>query len=221
MNKEKIIVFGTGDIAQLAHFYFSTDSPYEVVAFTVDKDYCVDTQFEQKPLLPFEGIELVYAPNEYKLFIALSYAQMNSLRERKYNEAKAKGYSLVSYISSRCTYLSQNQPGDNCFILENNTIQPFVTIGSNVTLWSGNHIGHHSHIDSHNFISSHVVISGHCHIASNCFIGVNACIAHRVRIAEHSLIGAGCSITKNTSFKGVYVPAKTVQLNKTSDQFSL
>lgn len=221
MNKEKIIVFGTGEMAQLAHFYFSTDSPYEVVAFTVDKDYCLDTQFEQKPLLPFEGIELVYAPNEYKLFIALSYAQMNSLRERKYKEAKAKGYVLVSYISSRCTYLSQFPAGDNCFILENNTIQPFVQIGHNVTLWSGNHIGHHSIVADHNFISSQVVISGHCHIDTHCFIGVNACIAHQVHVAKETLIGAGCVITKNTSFQSVHVPARSVQLNKPSTSFTL
>ena len=221
MKKEPIIIFGTGDIAQLAHFYFENDSNYNVVAFTVDPLYCTDTHFEQKPVIDFTSIETHYPPTLYKMFIALSYAQMNTLRETKYNEAIAKGYSLVSYISSRCTYLSTTPPGNNCFILEDNTIQPFVHIGHNVTLWSGNHIGHHSVVESHNFISSHVVVSGHCHIASHCFIGVNASIAHRIHIAEYSLIGAGCTIAKNTSLNGVYVPARTIQLEKTSNQFSL
>ena len=146
---------------------------------------------------------------------------MNKLRETKYNEAKSKGYTLVSYVSSKCTYLSQFNCGDNCFIFEDNTIQPFVKIGNNVTLWSGNHIGHHSVLQSHNFISSHVVISGHCTIASNCFIGVNATIGHQVTVATETLVGAGSIITKNTEPFAVYVPAKSVKLEKTSNMFNL
>ena len=221
MDKEKIIIFGTGDIAQIANYYFEIDSNYQVVAFTVDKSYCKDSSYEGKPLVAFEDIANLYPPSEYKLFIALSYAQMNLLRELKYNEAKSKGYTLVSYVSSKCTYLSQFTCGDNCFIFEDNTIQPFVKIGNNVTLWSGNHIGHHSVLESHSFISSHVVISGHCTIASYCFIGVNATIGHLVTVATQTLVGAGSIITKSTEEGSVYVPAKSVKLDKKSNEFKL
>ena len=34
-----LVIFGTGDIARLAHRYFETDSPHTVAAFTVDRDY--------------------------------------------------------------------------------------------------------------------------------------------------------------------------------------
>ncbi|MEY2828985.1 MAG: hypothetical protein RIQ33_843, partial [Bacteroidota bacterium] len=112
-------------------------------------------------------------------------------------------------------------PGDNCFIFEDNTIQPFVKIGSNVTLWSGNHIGHHSTIESHNFISSHVVISGHCIVESNCFLGVNATLAHKVKIASGTLLGAGVIISKDTENNRVYVAPRPVLLEKTSDQIKL
>lgn len=219
--KEKIIIFGTGDIAQIAAYYFETDSAYEVEAFTVDKAYCKESHYEHKPLVPFEELASVYPPARYKLFIAVSYAQMNRLRESKFNEAKNMGYELVSYISSHCTYLSQFKAGENCFIFEDNTIQPFVRIMDNVTLWSGNHIGHHSLIHSHNFISSHVVVSGHCTIEPNCFIGVNATIGHQVKVGRESLIGAGSIITKDTEEKSVYVPAKSVKLEKTSDMFKI
>ena len=221
MAKENIVIFGTGDIAQIANYYFEIDSNYQVVAFTVDKAYCNEHSYEGKPLVAFEELATLYPPSAYKLFIALSYAQMNKLREKKYHEAKAKGYELVSYISSKCTNLTQFKLGDNCFIFEDNTIQPFVQLGSNITLWSGNHIGHHSIIDNHNFISSHVVVSGHCHIQSNCFIGVNATIGHQVTIAKETLVGAGCIITKNTEEQGVYVPAKSVKIDKKSNDIKM
>jgi sugar O-acyltransferase (sialic acid O-acetyltransferase NeuD family) len=218
----KLILFGTGDIAQLANYYFAIDSEHEVACFTVDKAFLNGkSEFEGRPLIPFEEILEKYPPSEYKMFVALSYAKMNKLREQKYNEAKTKGYELVSYVSSRCTYLSQFREGDNCFIFEDNTIQPFVKIGNNVTLWSGNHIGHHSVIDDHNFISSHVVISGHCHVESNCFLGVNSTVGHKVRIARETLLGAGVVVSKDTVEQGVYVPAKSVLLDKKSSDIQL
>jgi sugar O-acyltransferase (sialic acid O-acetyltransferase NeuD family) len=217
----KLIIFGTGAVAQIAKYYFDIDSKHKVAAFTVDKKYLNKPEFEGKPAIPFEEIEEKYPPQSYKMFIALSYSQMNKIRELKYNEAKKKGYELISYVSSKCTYLSQFQPGDNCFIFEDNTVQPFVKIGNNVTLWSGNHIGHHSEIHDHNFVSSHVVLSGHCIIESNCFLGVNATIAHRVKIARETLVGAGAIITKDTLEQGIYVPTKSTLLEKKSFEIKL
>lgn len=217
----KILIFGIGDIAQLAHYYFIHDSDYEVEGFTVDKAYITQDSFEGLPVVPFESIQNLYPPNQYQMFIALSYSEMNKLRERKYNEAKEKGYKLVSYISSKCNYLSTFEPGDNCFIFEDNTIQPFVKIGNNVTLWSGNHVGHHSTIADHNFISSHVVISGHCTIEPNCFLGVNSTVGHNVILARETLLGGGVVMTKSTKPKGVYVAPKPIELPKTSDRIKL
>lgn len=221
MKQKKLIIFGTGDIAQIANYYFEIDSEYEVVAFTVDKEYCNSTHFESKPLIPFETLAEKYATNEYFIFIALSYSNMNKLREKKYLEAKSKGYQLASYISSKCSYMSQFPPGENAFIFEDNTVQPFVKIGNNVTLWSGNHIGHHSIIHDHNFVSSHVVISGHCNILSYCFLGVNSTLAHKVTLAKGTLLGAGAIISKDTEENGVYVAPRTVKLEKNSFDIKL
>lgn len=217
----KLIIFGTGDIAQIANYYFDIDTEHEVVAFTVNKEYITSETFEGKPVIAFEDIEQQYPSQNYKMFIALSYSNLNKTREAKYNEAKQKGYELVSYISSKCSYMSQFACGDNCFIFEDNTIQPFVKLGNNITLWSGNHIGHHSELHDHLFISSHVVISGHCTINSNTFIGVNSTIGHQVTIASENIIGAGAIITKNTEMGDVYVPAKSVKLEKKSNQIKL
>jgi len=155
------------------------------------------------------------------MHIAVSYTDMNRLRERVYHEAKEKGYNLVSYISSKCSNMSKYPIGDNCFIFEDNTIQPFVKIGNNIVLWSGNHIGHHSEIHDHNFISSHVVISGQCVIESNCFIGVNSTVGHKVRVRKLTLIGAGSVITKDTEQESVYVPSRSTKLSKKSSEFEL
>src|SRR3954470_23914552 len=217
----KIVVFGAGDIARLAHFYFSTDSQHEVVAFTVDAEYRQADSFDGLPLVPFDHVVERYPPREYAMFIALSYGKMNDVRAAKYAEAKALGYQLASYVSSRCSFLTAVPPGDNCFILEDNTVQPFVRIGNDVTLWSGNHIGHDSTIDDHCFISSHVVVSGHVHVQRNCFLGVNATLRNGITLGEYTLAGAGAVIMKSTQPRSVYVGQPAERFDKRSDEIDL
>ncbi len=214
---ERIVVFGTGDIARLAHHYFSRDSDGEVVAFTVDRDYCAGSEFLGLPLVPFDEVSARFHPREFHMFIAVSYARMNRVRAEKYTQAKTLGYSLASYVSSRCSFLTDYPIGDNCFILEDNTVQPFVRIGNNVTIWSGNHIGHDSVIEDHCFVSSHVVIAGRVRIGAYSFLGVNATLRNGITVAPETLIGAGAVIVKDTIAKGVYLAARGTVLDVTSD----
>ena len=207
--KKPLVIFGTGDIAQLAHYYFSTDSDYEVVAFTVDAAYITEVMFCDLPIIPFDELVNRYSPDTHQLFAALSYSKLNAVRKEKYLAAKALGYTIASYISSKATVLNDGRIGENCFIFEDNTIQPFVTIGNNVTLWSGNHIGHHSSIKDHCFIASHVVISGGVEIGEQCFIGVNATLRDHIKIGEKCVIGAGALMLADAAPEGVYIGAAT------------
>ena len=149
------------------------------------------------PVVPFEKIENYYLPQQHAFFAAVVYTQGNQLRERLYHLAKIKGYRPASYISSKAFVWRNCQIGEHCFIFEDNTIQPFVKIGDNVVLWSGNHIGHHSIIDSHVFISSHVVVSGNCYVGPRCFLGVNSTIINDIQVGEDCLIAAGATVFKN------------------------
>lgn len=201
----KIIIFGGGEIAEIAHFYFKHDSEHEVSAFCVDREYLNTDQLCGLPVVAFEDLEKHYSPSEYQMFIALSYSKVNALRAEKYQAAKDKGYALVSYVSSRATTFPGLQVGDNSFILEDNTIQPFVIIGNNVTLWSGNHIGHHSRIKDNCFIASHVVVSGGVTIGENCFLGVNVTLRDHITLGKSCVIGAGALIVQDTEENGVYI----------------
>ncbi len=201
----KVIIFGVQDFAELAHYYLSSDSPHEVAAFCVHEAYLPETGvFKDLPVVPFEQVERLYPPSGYHFFAPLAPKKMNTLRQQVYAAILQKGYRMISYISSHATVLNAGAIGDNCFILEDNTIQPFVTIGNNVVLWSGNHIGHHSRIGNHVQITSHVVVSGHCVIEDNVFMGVNATIRDGLTIGEGTLIGMGAVVGKPTKPWSVY-----------------
>lgn len=215
---KKVIIFGTGGFAEVAYFYFSKDSIYEVVAFTEHEKFITKNKIFDLPIIPFEIIEKKYPPSENLMFIAVVYSKVNEVREKIFHEAKTKNYKLASYVSSKVIKWEEPDIGENCFILENVVIQPFVKIGDDVIIWSGNHIGHHSKIGDHCFITSHVVISGNTTIEPNCFLGVNSTIRDGITIAKKCVIGAGAVILKNTKEGEVYITKGTELLPISSSE---
>lgn len=208
MKNKKLFIYGTGTIAEIAHFYFSTDSDYEVEGF-LDENVSApqDNTFLGKKVLSLSALGNSYQRDAIHVFVAIGYKNTNNLREQRFNELKSNGYKFASYVSSNAT-VHTDKIGINNFILENNVLQPFTEIGDNVYMWSGNHLGHHSIVEDNVFISSHVVISGKCIIKRNSFLGVNSCLHDGITIGEKSLIGAGSVVSKSCDPRTVYSPAK-------------
>jgi sugar O-acyltransferase (sialic acid O-acetyltransferase NeuD family) len=213
-----VVIFGAGEWAALAHFYLTHDSPHRVVAFSVDRAYLQTGRFHDLPVVPFDEVVDRYPPSACRMFVPLGFADMNRGRADKYHAAKALGYELISYVSSKATTWPGFACGDNCFIFEDNTIQPLVTIGNDVVIWSGNHIGHHSVIEDHVTITSHVVIAGRSRIEAHCFLGANCTIRDSTVVATHTLVGMGVAIHKDTKPYEVYRAADTPPVAVRSDE---
>jgi sugar O-acyltransferase (sialic acid O-acetyltransferase NeuD family) len=205
----KLIIFGAGQIAELAHFYFTHDSAYEVAAFTVDAAYMKEKEFSGLPVIPFEELTETYPPTHFSLFIALSYNKLNKTRAEKLTQARQLGYPIASYLSSKASVFEGFELRENCFILEDNTIQPFAVVGENVTLWSGNHIGHHSVIENDVFIASHVIVSGGVRIGAGSFVGVNATLRDHVTVGAKCVLGAGALVLEDLPDFSVVAPRGT------------
>ncbi len=208
-----VILFGIKDFSELAYYYLENDSPHKVVAFSVNREFLPEgSVFRGLPVVAFEDVQEIYKPSEYQFFAPMSPKKMNRSRADVYQAIKDKGYSLISYVSSKATVFD-NKIGDNCFILEDNTIQPFTIVGNNVVLWSGNHIGHHGVIHDHVTFTSHVVMSGHCDIGSFSFLGVNSTLRDGLKIAEGSFVAMAAAVVENTEPWGVYKGSPAVKSN--------
>lgn len=216
---EKVVIFGATEMALISHFYLTHDSPYDVVAFTVDRDYIKEeTLSGGLPVVPFEDIESIYPPSEYKMLVAIFYGKVNRTRAEKYYQAKAKGYELISWISSKATTWPGLLVGDNCFIFENNVIQPFAEIGNNVIIWCGSQIGHHAIIKDHCFLAAHTVVLGYATVEPYCFLGANSTIRDSVTIAKECVIGAGALILEDTQERATYKSTSAELLPIPSDE---
>ena len=214
-----VVIFGIGEYAQVVTYYLRHDSPFEIVAYTVDADFIGEkSEFEHCPLVPFEEIDRYYPPEEFDMFIAIGYRNLNAVRTDRYLQAKKKGYHFITYICSRSTSWENLQIGENSFIMEGNTIQPFVRIGNNVIIWCQTLISHHVIIEDHCFIASNVTISGGVTVGENSFLGIHSAIREHVSIGKNSLIGAGASVFENTGDNSALLERSTPLMNAPSQR---
>jgi len=216
-KNKKLVIVGAGEFAEIAYEYFTYDSCYEVAGFCVEEAYInVDTLCGLS-VAPLENLEISFSPSEYDVFVAIPASDLNQTRTRLYKNIKDRGYKLATYISSSAFVWRNVIVGENCFIFENNTVQPFVEIGNNVVLWSGNHIGHRTVIKDNAFVSSHVVISGYCVIGESCFLGVNSTFNDGTSTASFSILASGSLVNKNLDDENtIYIgsPAKRLPNKK-------
>ena len=215
---KKVIIFGTGDLAKLIQKYLTRDSPHEIIAFTSHQEFITEKNIDGLPVIPFEKIEDKFPIDKFTMFIAIGYSELNKKREKIYNEAKNKGYELLSYVHPSTKLWDDFEMGENCFIFENNVIQPSVKLGNNVIIWSNNVISHHCEIKDHNFIISHTAIAGNVTIEPYCFVGMNATIRNSITIAKECVIGAGAVILEDTKEGEVYVSNSTKKLSIKSNE---
>ncbi len=209
MKNRNLIIIGDSAFAQIAYHYFTDDTDYKVIGFSVEREFLINKQLFDLPVIPFDELTKTFAAKEHDVFVAVTYGQLNRLRTRLMNEAKTLGYSLASYISPYAFVSKEAKIGEHCFVFENNVIQPYSQIGDNVILWSGNHIGHHSKIGSHCFVSSHVVVSGFVSVGEYCFFGVNSTIANSINIGNDCWLGPATIISKDAPAQSLFPAAES------------
>lgn len=209
MKNKKLIIFGNSPYASMVYDYFDLESDYEVVAFTVNECYISAPFFRDKPVVPFENIELMYSPSEYDMFIAVGSKNLNQTREHFYLEAINKKYSLASFVSPRASIGHKVKVGKNCIIMEGSWVLYNSTIGDDCIVWPGAFISHDNTVYQHSYIVGRT--NGFCTIGRNCFIGAGSMIADRVKIASYNFITMSAIINKDTQENSLY----SMDLNQT------
>jgi acetyltransferase-like isoleucine patch superfamily enzyme len=203
-----IVLFGAGQIADVARVYMDRHSPDRIVAFTVDASHRTGDAFAGRPLVDWEDLERHYPPDRVKLLGPLSFRRLNEFRRARYEEGKARGYRFASFIHPSCQVYTE-AIGENCFMLEGNALQPFSEIGDNTILWSNNIIGHHARVGSHCFVSSEVGVSSNSRIGDGCFLAGRVSISYGRTLGQRCFVGMGSVVLDHLADESVILAASS------------
>src|SRR4030042_5950003 len=218
---EKVILFGNQSVAKEIFFYLKYFSDYEVVGFTVDREYLESDSLFELPVSPFDIVETVFPPDKHKMFIAVGYVQNNKIRKERYFRSKEMGYQLINFISPKAIIHPETAVGDNCIIGHYTVISPDAKIGNNIIIASGCMIGHDVSIGDHCFISPGVSVVGSVNIGSCCYLGTHATVRNKVSIGEECVVGAGAIILQDIENRSVYLGEPATLLPILSNELPL
>lgn len=216
----KLIIYGNTAAGIQSLYDFSNDSEHEVVAFTVNRSEIKSDEFQGLPLVPFDEVEKIFPPDEFKMFIAIYYNRVNSIRRKYFEEAKAKGYELVSYISSKAIVWPGLEIGENCMICDGANVRPFTKIGKNTFIMPNAVVGHDAVVEDNCYLAIGAVLLAGSKICNGCVIGGNATILNGITIAPDCVISAGAVMHKNTAEKEVYTVSQPVLQPLSSDKLA-
>lgn len=214
-----VIIFGTGKVAEVIHYFLANESEFEIAGFTCDREHLTEDTFEGLPVVPFDEITTAYPADDYSVFVALGYQDMNALRADRVAQARELGYELISFIHASSGLPKDAQVGQNCFIMNNVHIQPRVVLGDNVFVWSGALIGHHVTLGDNCWVTSMANICGQVNIGRNCFFAANATVANGISVGDNCFLGANSLVTKNLATSSVVVQEPSKIMPVTSEQF--
>jgi len=219
-NKE-LIIFGNGGLASVVRFYCENVG-IKVAGFTLDQEFLHEDTFEGLPNVSFEQIEQRLSPSNYMLFVAIGASDLlGDARQEKMRMGLKKGYELFSHIFVDEALKKHISLGKNTFIMPGCNVDPFVKFGDGIIAWNGATICHHTTVGNYSFVAPGATISGKVTVGEHCFIGNNVTIRDNINIADHTLIGAGAIITHDTEANSVYMPARSVKIDRSSGDFRL
>lgn len=116
-----LVIFGTGSLARMAHYYATQEMELSVLGFAVDDDQINAEECCGLPVLNWKTCTARYSPLETSIFIAVGYKSMPK-RQILFERIKAFGYPLENIISSSAFVAETSQLG------ENNIVMPGVVI---------------------------------------------------------------------------------------------
>ena len=220
MAKE-LIIFGNGGLASLVRYYCELQG-IRVAGFTIDREYLAGDLFESLPNVVFKDASNKFPPSHYQLFIAIGATDLLGFsREEKMQEGQKMGYELFSFNFTKPAASAAVTTGRNTIIMPGCMVDPFVCFGDGIIAWNGSTICHHSTIGDYSFIAPGATICGKVTVKEHCFIGSNATIRDNIFLAPQTLVAAGAVITRDTEPGGVYMPARTVKIERKSNQIKL
>jgi sugar O-acyltransferase (sialic acid O-acetyltransferase NeuD family) len=216
----RIVIFGVGKIAEVVQALLDDDPDCPIAGFTCDREFMTVREKQGMPVVPFEDVESVFPPAAFAMLVAIGYQDVNSVRAARCEQARQKGYRLITWVSPRAHVPKGCVIGANCIVMDGASLQPGARLGDDVFVWNGAVVGHHATIGDHCWLASNCTISSTAVVEPNCFLGVNAAIGHGVTIGARNIIGAATVITRSTAPDGVYIARDTERFRLDSRRFT-
>lgn len=204
----RVVLFGTSSFSKLVKHYIQSDSDDTVVAFTVDREYISETEFDGIPVIPFDELESVFSKAEMKIIVTCGYKKLNQTRKDVFARCISQGYQIDGYIHSTAK-IETEQIGQGNIILPNVRIAPFAKIGNGNIFFNEVIVNHETCVGDFNYFAPGFICGGLCTIGNCNFFGLGSILRDAIGVGNSNLVGASAYLPKSIGSNQLVRPAKT------------
>lgn len=213
---ERVLIFGdTMFSKEMMNYILGHKGDYEIVGFTLDKNYIKQKKFCGFNVYPFEELNDYFDMSDVGIILAIGYHEMNDHREKVFNECKKRNYRIASYIDKSVINYAKE-------IGEGNIILDFVQLRHDCVIGNGNiikgtsDIAHDAIVGDFNYFAGLCHIGGAVKIGNKNFLGISCIIKNEVEVGYKNVIGAAVYLPKDLDKFIVVSPSQNryVQVNE-------
>jgi hypothetical protein len=215
----KILLAGNAITAEILCAYLRQDARYEVAGFTVDDEFVTQGGIGGYRTVGLSEVAKVFAPDIHRVIMAMGYNDLNRTRENMFNQLKALGYGVETYIHPDARVYSDPPVGEGSVELPGAVIEPHARVGANTMVWSNVTLAHHSSVDDHCWVAAGTVVSGKAKVQRNTFLGVSSTVVNAVTVGEFNVVGAGALISRDTKPHSVHLARSAEPFRYSSEDY--
>lgn len=216
VEKEKIILIGAGQHANVVLYNIEEQNKYEVIGILDSDEKKIGTFYKNVRIIgsyenSLDKIKEGYNTN--KFFIGFGNMKY---RKRVFEKMIGNGWEAVNIIHPNAIVSKDTKLGQGILIECGCLITPNPIIGNNVVVNTGSQVNHDNVIEDHVYIASGVVLSGGVTIKENSLIDDGVIVTLGKSVGSNCIVGAGAVITRDIDDKKVVYgnPAKIIRNNE-------
>lgn len=211
--KKKLAIWGASGHALVVAEMVRLQKEYELVGFLDDTNIeRKNKQFLGLPVYDGEQLDELKDLGVNNMILGFGDCQA---RLKLHSVAKEKGFSFITAIHPNAVVSQNVEIGEGSVIAAGAVVNPGSKIGCNVIVNTCASVDHECVVKDGAHVCPGVHLGGRVTIGRGTWIGIGTTVTERVKIGDHSIIGAGSLVLRDTPSKAVAygVPAKVRRQN--------
>ena len=215
----KIVLAGNAITAEILCAYLRQDARYEIAGLVVDDEFVARGGIGGCRTMGLSEARNVYSPDTHRVIMAMGYNDLNRTREAMFDNLKAMGYGVETYIHPDARIYTDHPVGKGSVVLPGAVIEPHARVGVNTMVWCNVTLAHHSSVDDHCWVAAGTVVSGQANVLRNTFLGVNCTVVNAITVEKFNIVGAGALISRDTKPHSVHLARSAEPFRYSSEDY--